>query len=70
MSDSVNHPDHYTNSPSGVECITVTEHMTFNQGNAVKYLWRMFDKGDPIENLKKCLWYVNREIDRLEKLDT
>lgn len=38
--DTVNHPQHYNSHPSGVECITITEHMTFNAGNAVKYLWR------------------------------
>lgn len=38
--DSVNHPSHYNSHPSGVECITVVEHMTFNVGNAIKYLWR------------------------------
>ena len=36
MSDNVNHPKHYTSHPSGVECITVVEHMNFNTGNAIK----------------------------------
>ena len=36
--DPVNHPRHYTSHRSGVECIDVVEHMTFNVGNAVKYL--------------------------------
>jgi Protein of unknwon function (DUF3310) len=63
--DMVNHPPHYTSHPGGVECITVVEWMTFNQGNAVKYLWRCFEKGSPIENLEKARWYVEREIDRL-----
>jgi hypothetical protein len=40
MSDKVNSPSHYKSHPSGVECITVVEHMTFNVGNAIKYLWR------------------------------
>lgn len=65
--DNVNHPTHYTSHPSGIECIQVTEHMNFNIGNAVKYLWRSDDKGDPIENLKKAAWYVTREIERREK---
>lgn len=38
--DPVNHPAHYTSDPSGVECITITRHRTFNIGNAMKYLWR------------------------------
>lgn len=40
MADDVNHPTHYNSHPSGVECITITEHMNFNVGNAIKYLWR------------------------------
>lgn len=67
MPDNVNHPSHYTSHPSGVECIDVTEHMTFNVGNAVKYLWRAGLKGAQIEDLRKAAWYVNREIDKLQK---
>lgn len=65
--DPINHPKHYTSHPSGVECITVTEHMSFNVGNAIKYLWRADDKGSPIEDLKKAAWYVAREIARRER---
>ena len=61
---NVNHPKHYNNSPSGVECITVVEHMPFNIGNAIKYLWRCDDKDNPLEDLQKAKWYVDREIDR------
>jgi len=60
--DAVNHPAHYTGHPSGVECITVTEHFNFNVGNAIKYLWRAGQKGDVVEDLKKARWYVEREI--------
>lgn len=65
--ETVNHPPHYNAHPSGVECIDVVEHMTFNLGNAVKYIWRADRKGNQIEDLKKAAWYVNREIERLEK---
>lgn len=64
MSDAVDHPPHYTAHPSGVECITVTEHMGFNLGNAVKYIWRADEKGNAVEDLKKAEWYIRREIDR------
>jgi hypothetical protein len=67
MKDSVNHPQHYTSHPSGVECITITEHMNFNLGNAVKYIWRASLKGKEIEDLKKAAWYLGREIDRLQQ---
>jgi len=62
--DLVNHPPHYTSHPSGVECITITEHMGFNVGNAIKYLWRAGQKGHTVEDLKKSVWYINREIQR------
>lgn len=63
--DPVNHPAHYTAHPSGIECIAITEHMSFNLGNAVKYIWRSGDKGSTIQDLQKAVWYVNREIERL-----
>lgn len=69
MTDTVNHPSHYNSHPSGVECITVTEHMGFNLGNAVKYIWRADEKGNAIEDLKKARWYVEREIERRISLE-
>ena len=68
LNDPVNHPSHYTSHPSGVECITVTEHMTFNLGNAVKYIWRAGEKTeDPLQDLEKARWYLDREIQRIKK---
>lgn len=64
MSDLINHPPHYTAHPSGVECIQITEHMGFNLGNAVKYIWRADEKGNALEDLQKARWYIEREIDR------
>lgn len=65
--DPVNHPPHYNSHPSGVECITVTEHMNFNLGNAVKYIWRVGLKSeDPVTDLEKARWYIDREIARIK----
>ena len=68
--DPVNHPSHYTSHPSGVECIQITEHMGFNIGNTIKYLWRagLKDSQPAIQDLEKALWYLQREIDRQKKL--
>jgi hypothetical protein len=63
--DMINHPPHYTAHPSGVECIQITEHMNFNLGNAMKYIWRAGEKNSTTEDLKKAKWYVEREIARL-----
>lgn len=64
LPDPVEHPAHYTNHPSGVECIQITEHMGFCLGNAIKYIWRADEKGDAIEDLRKAKWYIEREIER------
>lgn len=69
----VNHPTHYTSHPSGIECIQVTEHYNFNVGNAIKYCWRnglKVEEGKDavdasIKDLKKAVWYLEREISRL-----
>ena len=71
--DMVNNPPHYTSDPSGVECIQITRHRNFNVGNAIKYLWRngLKDaetengKGKQVEDLRKAVFYINNEIDRL-----
>lgn len=67
MADNINHPAHYTSHPSGVECIQITEHMSFNLGNAIKYLWRADEKGAPLDDLRKAAWYIQREIAKREK---
>lgn len=63
--DAVNHPKHYGQNSKGIECIDVVEELSFNTGNAIKYLWRAGYKGDIIEDLKKSVWYIQREIQRL-----
>jgi hypothetical protein len=70
--DPINHPLHYNNSEATcsacslqIECIDITRHMSFNIGNAIKYLWRFEDKNG-IEDLKKAAWYLEDEIKRRE----
>ena len=70
MTDNVNHPTHYTSNPAkcscgaSVECIQITEHMGFNLGNAIKYVWRADLKADAVEDLRKARWYIEREIQK------
>ena len=65
--DPVTHPKHYNSHPSGVECADITVHMPTMIGCAMKYLWRWDLKGDPIENLRKAIWCVERHIRMLEE---
>ena len=72
--DIVSHPAHYTSlgvkckgCGHDIECIDVVEHMNFNLGNVVKYAWRVDDKDEPIENLRKARQYLDFEIARRER---
>ena len=66
--DPVNHPNHYTGHPSGVECIEITRWFNFNIGNAIKYIWRGGLKtSDPREDYRKAIWYLQDEIARVER---
>lgn len=66
----VNHPKHYTKHPSGIECIQITEHMSFCLGNAMKYIWRADLKRKAVEDLQKAIWYIQREINNRTKTKT
>lgn len=66
-------PEHYQNFSNNTEVIDITENLSFNAGNAVKYLARaartdgQTKHENPITDLRKAKWYVEREIDRLER---
>jgi hypothetical protein len=72
--DMVNHPPHYTQHPSGVECIEITRHYCFSVGNAIKYLWRaglkkdasLADKQKEIEDLEKAIFYIKDRIKQIK----
>lgn len=68
MPDNVNHPSHYGGADNPYEAIKVIEAwgLNFRLGNCVKYIARCWLKDDPIENLKKARWYLDREISKLE----
>lgn len=67
LKDMVNHPSHYTHGK--YEAIDVIEDwkLNFNLGNTVKYIARAGYKDNIIQELNKSLWYLQREINRLEK---
>lgn len=73
--NNVDHPKHYTSDPSGVECIEITKYRDFCIGNAIKYLWRAGLKEDSmlslkdktIEDLKKAIFYINKEIELIQQ---
>jgi len=61
--DVVNHPPHYRDG--GIETIDFIEakDLNYRLGNVVKYVSRAGKKSpDPIQDLEKALWYLQREI--------
>jgi hypothetical protein len=72
MSDPVNHPPHYTAGP--VEVIDILEQAAASapdpvlaglQWQVLKYLLRMWLKGNPGQDARKAQWYLNRLVERL-----
>lgn len=65
----VNNPPHYTGFSNGAQVVDITENLPFNRGSAIKYLARAGKKNADreLEDLKKALWFVAREIERVEK---
>lgn len=68
--DVVNHPSHYTDGKIEVIDFIEDKGLNFHRGNAVKYIARA-GKKDPakeVEDLKKAVWYLNREILKMEEM--
>nr|DAJ41332.1 MAG TPA: nucelotide kinase [Caudoviricetes sp.]DAO35044.1 MAG TPA: nucelotide kinase [Caudoviricetes sp.] len=70
VEDVVNHPSHYTDGNIEVMDFIEDKQLNFARGNVIKYVSRA-GKKDPnkeLEDLLKSMWYLNREIERLKKL--
>lgn len=67
--DAVNHPAHYGGADNPYEVIKVLGAWklldNFCLGNAIKYIARAGKKGDTVEDLKKAIWYLEYECQRL-----
>ena len=61
---AVESPEHY--NFGSIEAIEIIEDwdLNFSEGNALKYLLRAKYKGNQKQDLEKCLWYVNRLLER------
>ena len=69
----VSHPDHYQSS-NGVECIdaikAATENLTgifaTDTGNILKYAWRWDEKGTPVRDIEKIIWYATHLLNEVK----
>jgi hypothetical protein len=67
--EAVDHPAHYGGADNVYEHIKVCDAwgLNYRLGNATKYIARAGKKTEnPIEDLRKAVWYLNSEIERLE----
>lgn len=70
--DMVNKPPHY--NEGGVECIDYIKQQlakdfpAYLEGSAVKYLHRHKYKDANIQDLEKCVWYINKLIEHYKNL--
>jgi len=62
--EMVNHPDHYQGKKMEVINVIEDYDLGFSLGNAIKYILRADAKGNRKQDLKKAIWYIQREIDR------
>ena len=65
MSDLVSKPQHYTQGD--IECIDAIKsalsrepYIGFLHGNALKYVWRCRLKENPIQDIDKAIWYLEK----------
>ena len=65
--DNVNSPSHYRYGKKETidviqDCMTDDEYHGYLKGNVLKYVSRYKFKGEPLEDLEKAQWYLNRLI--------
>tara|TARA_R100000742_G_C4248970_1_gene67505 strand:- start:501 stop:740 length:240 start_codon:yes stop_codon:yes gene_type:complete len=67
--DAVDHPAHYNLHENGIECIDAIQasmsragFQDYLKGTTIKYLWRYREKSEPLQDLKKAQWFLERLI--------
>jgi len=74
MNDPVNKPLHYNMGAIGcIEAIEASmskeEFLGYLKGSAMKYLWRYQHKGRPVEDLEKCMWFLQLLKEKIAEND-
>lgn len=65
--DDISNPGYYKRN--GMEAIDVIEafELGYHKGSAFKYLARAGQKGPAVDDLRKAQWFIQREIERLQR---
>jgi hypothetical protein len=64
QNDLVDHPQHYQKHAIKLEPLDLCEELPFCLGNVMKYCFRYKDKGMPELDLKKALFYLDRQMEK------
>lgn len=67
MSNKIDHPSHYNRGKIEVIDFIEDQQLNFNLGNVIKYICRAGFKDDREQDLKKALWYLEREINNVNE---
>ena len=73
IKDAVDHPPHYNKGRIEtieyiVDVLGEYDAIAYCHGNVLKYTsTRLWEKGKPIEDARKAIWYLNKMIELMEK---
>ena len=73
--DMVNQPPHYVKGSIEtidymVDVLGVDGAIQYCHGNVIKYTGhRLFAKGNPVQDAKKAVWYLNKMIELMENIN-
>tara|TARA_R100000388_G_C7173626_1_gene125153 strand:+ start:464 stop:721 length:258 start_codon:yes stop_codon:yes gene_type:complete len=74
LKDMVNHPEHYNKGRFETidiiqDCIedAPTVALGYSQGNVLKYICRMWNKNNPLQDAEKAEWYLKNMIKLLKE---
>ena len=73
MEDPVNNPNHYRQSSTETidiikASMTTEEYHGYLKGACMKYMARYKYKGNPIQDLEKAKWYLNKLIEEIKNV--
>ena len=66
VADDINSPSHYTQGDYEVIDVIEDWGLNYHLGNVVKYVARCEHKGNKVKDLKKAIWYLERELSKGE----
>jgi hypothetical protein len=63
MHNAVSNPKHYLKRGISPQKVAEYWDLSANLMNTIKYIARFRDKGRPVEDLRKAVWYLMRELE-------